>query len=609
MSWRIALPAVALGGAVLASCLLPSDPGTIRVSFALPQDTVRIGVADTATPAVSVLSGTTPLVGAHLQYESADSTVLSVNDAGTIRVRARRTAYIRVKLVSVATGATPPVDSYPVRGVVSRLAFTATSATLPSIGDTLTLRPGFLDATGAHFAPADSAAATATLSVQLASAGSAVSVDSTGRIHALAHGTDTLRVQVDTCRGAFVVSVRQRAASVHITPRTVQFASIGRTQPFTATAQDSGGTPIAEPPINWSSSAPGVVAINSSGIATAIANGTAQIIAQVDSAADTVTVTVSQVAATMAFSVQPSSAASGTAIAPAVAVAIEDSLGHPVTNATTFVTVALNGGPGGATLSGTLGKSAVNGVATFDDLSVDKAGSGYTLVVSATGFGNTSSTTFGITPGAATRLTFVTQPSRTPKSSIITPPVQVAAQDAFGNTVTAFTGSVTVSIVAGTGGAQLSGTLSVPAAGGVATFNDLAINRTGTTYKLGASASGLTSATSAVFSITTASVLVFVVQPSTTQANAIIAPAVQVAVEDGFGDIATGYSGSIAVEITAGTGTAGAALNGTTTVAVVNGVGTFNTLSITLSGTAYQLTATDPANQLADGTSGAFDIQ
>jgi len=594
---------------VLASCLLPSDPGTIRVRFALPQDTLRVGVADTATPAVGVLSGSTPLLGAHLHYASGDTSVLSVSDAGTIRVRTRRTAYIRVTLVSVATGETPPVDSFPVRGIVSRLAFAETSATLAAIGDTVTLRPGFLDATGAHFGAGDSATATAALRIQLASAGSAISVDSSGRLHAIARGTDTVQVQVDTCRRAFAVSVRQRAASVHITPRTTQFSSIGQTQSFGATALDSGGTPIVAPPIAWSSTATGVVAINASGVATAIANGSAKLVALVDGAADTVSVSVSQVAATMAFSVQPSSAVSGTAIAPAVAVAIEDSLGHPVASATTFVTVALSGGPGGATLSGTLGKSAVTGVVTFSDLSVDKAGSGYTLVMSATGFGNTSSTTFGITPGAATKLTFVTQPSRTPKSSIITPPVQVAAQDAFGNTVTAFTGSVTISIAAGPGGAQLSGTLSVPASGGVATFGDLSINRTGTTYKLGASASGLASATSAVFSITTASVLVFVAQPSTTLANASIAPAVQVAVEDGFGDIATGYSGSIAIAITAGTGTLGAALNGTTTVAVVNGVGTFNNLSITLSGTAYQLTASDPGNGLTDATSASFDIQ
>ncbi|HUK22179.1 MAG TPA: hypothetical protein VLV45_11580 [Gemmatimonadales bacterium] len=609
MSWRIALPAVALGGAVLASCLLPSDPGTIRVSFALPQDTVRVGVADTATPAVSVLSGTTPLVGAHLQYESADTNVLSVNDAGTIRVRARRTAYIRVKLVSVATGATPPVDSFPVRGVVSRLAFAETSATLTSIGDTLTLHPGFLDATGAHFAPADSAAATATLSVQVASTGSAVSVDSTGRIHALAHGTDTLRVQVDTCRGAFVVSVRQRATSVHITPRTMQFSSIGQIQLFSATALDSGGATIAAPQITWSSTAPGVVAVNATGTASAIANGAARLIAAIDSAADTVTVSVSQVPATMSFGVEPSSATAGSAIAPAVTITVADSLGHPVTTANTFVSVALAGGPGGATLSGTLAKSAVNGVATFADLSVDKAGSGYSLVASATGFPHATSNTFGITAGAATKLTFVTQPSRTPKNSIITPPVQVVAQDALGNVVTAFTGSVTISIASGSGGANLSGTLSVPATAGLATFSDLSINKTGTNYKLAVSASGLTTATSAVFAITTPSVLVFVLQPSTTPANTAIAPAIQVAVEDGFGDIATGYSGSVALEILPGTGTSGAALNGTTSVAIVNGVATFSNVSVTLAGSAYQLNATDPANVLADGASGAFDIQ
>ena len=611
MSRRIALPAAALGGAVLASCLLPSDPGTIRVRFALPMDTVRIGVADSATPAVTAMSGSSPLAGAHLQYETADTNVLFVTEAGTIHVQRRGATYVRVRIVSVATGETAPTDSFPVRGIVSRLAFAQSSATLTAIGDTLTLRPGFLDATGAHFGPADSVTATAALKVQLVTSGSAVSVDATGRIHAIARGTDTVRVQVDTCRRAYAVTVRQRAASVHITPRTLQFSSIGATQSFSATALDSGGTQIVAPQITWSSTATSVVAINATGTATANANGTAQLVAALDDAADTVTVSVSQVPATMSFSVQPSSGSAGTAIAPAVAITIADSLGHPVTTATTFVSVALTGGPGGATLSGTLAKSAVNGVATFGDLSVDKAGSGYSLVASATGFPNATSTTFGITPGAATKLTFITQPSRTPKSSTITPPVQAAAQDAFGNTVTAFTGTVSIAIVGGTGtgGAVLSGTLSVPAVAGVATFNDLSINKTGTNYKLAVTATGLTPATSVAFNITTATVLVFIVQPTTTTANTPITPAIQVAVEDGFGDVATGYNGSVALAILAGTGTSGATLTGTTTVAIVNGVATFSNVGVTLAGSAYQLSASDPANALAGATSGAFDIQ
>ena len=43
------------------------------------------------------------------------------------------------------------------------------------------------------------------------------------------------------------------------------------------------------------------------------------------------------------------------------------------------VTIALANNPGGSTLGGTLTVPAVNGVATFSGLTLNKAGTGYTL--------------------------------------------------------------------------------------------------------------------------------------------------------------------------------------------------------------------------------------
>jgi hypothetical protein len=63
------------------------------------------------------------------------------------------------------------------------------------------------------------------------------------------------------------------------------------------------------------------------------------------------------------------------------------------------VTIAIghNGGtvlPG--TLSGTLTVNAVNGVATFSNLSIDQVGNGYTLVVTAANVVNAESAAFSI---------------------------------------------------------------------------------------------------------------------------------------------------------------------------------------------------------------------
>jgi hypothetical protein len=102
----------------------------------------------------------------------------------------------------------------------------------------------------------------------------------------------------------------------------------------------------------------------------------------------------------------------------------------------------------------------------------------------------------------ATHLVFTVQPSNTTASLAITPAVVVVAQNASGNADTAYTNSVTVALGANPGGGTLSGTLSISAARGVATFSNLHVNAAGTGYTLTGAAPLLTSATSAAFNIT-----------------------------------------------------------------------------------------------------------
>ena len=67
----------------------------------------------------------------------------------------------------------------------------------------------------------------------------------------------------------------------------------------------------------------------------------------------------------------------------------------PIASFTGTISVALSGGDPTATLSGTKSRAAVAGVATFDNLSVDKAET-YTLVASTSGAANVSSADFEI---------------------------------------------------------------------------------------------------------------------------------------------------------------------------------------------------------------------
>ncbi len=102
------------------------------------------------------------------------------------------------------------------------------------------------------------------------------------------------------------------------------------------------------------------------------------------------------------------------------------------------------------------------------------------------------------------QLVFTVQPSTTLPLTAITPAVRVTAVDALGNAVPSFTGSVTITI--GTNGGlllpgTLSGTTTVAAVNGVATFSDLSIDQPGNGYTLKVSASGSTGAESAPFNI------------------------------------------------------------------------------------------------------------
>src|SRR5439155_1079759 len=148
-------------------------------------------------------------------------------------------------------------------------------------------------------------------------------------------------------------------------------------------------------------------------------------------------------AAQLVFSVQPASTTAGATITPAVQVTAQDALGNTATEFTGSVTVALGANPGGGTLSGATTTSAVAGVATFSDLSVNKSGTGYTLTAGATGLSAGTSAGFNVTPGAASQLVFTVQPTSTTAGATITPAVQVTVQDAQGNTATGFTGNVT----------------------------------------------------------------------------------------------------------------------------------------------------------------------
>jgi hypothetical protein len=210
-------------------------------------------------------------------------------------------------------------------------------------------------------------------------------------------------------------------------------------------------------------------------------------------------------ASKLIFNTEPTNVASGDTINPAVTVRIEDSHQNIVlSDNTTAVTLTLDANPGGGTLTGGGAVTAANGIATFAGLSIDKAGSGYTLSASSNPILTTAtSTAFNIGFGIAAKLAFDVEPTNSMSGDTISPAVKVHIEDANANIVTSDnTTTVTLSFAANPGGAILTGGGPIAAENGVVTFTNLSIDKAGSGYTLTAvSNSGLTTATSAPFNI------------------------------------------------------------------------------------------------------------
>ncbi len=97
---------------------------------------------------------------------------------------------------------------------------------------------------------------------------------------------------------------------------------------------------------------------------------------------------------------QPTDEQANVNISPAIQVAVQNSAGQTISTSTAAIQVQITPttGAAGATLQGTTQQTATNGVALFNNLSINTPGTGYTLTFSALGLTAAVSQPFAITP-------------------------------------------------------------------------------------------------------------------------------------------------------------------------------------------------------------------
>ncbi|MBU6367698.1 MAG: hypothetical protein KJT01_15900, partial [Gemmatimonadetes bacterium] len=281
-------------------------------------------------------------------------------------------------------------------------------------------------------------------------------------------------------------------------------------------------------------------------------------------------------------------AASGVAFTTQPVVAIRDAAGNTVTSSTAAVTLTMTTG---STQVGTSTATAVNGVATFSNVSLAGLAGSYTLTYAAPGL-TSASQTIDLTPGAATRLVLTTNANGAASGAAFTTQPVVAVRDAAGNTITGSSAAVTLTVTAGTAstGARVRGTGTVNALNGVATFSNVGLAGPPGTYTLTYSAGALEAATQSITLAPGAPAsLVLVTTAAGAASGAAFTTQPVVAIRDGDGNTVTPSSAAVTMSVSTG-GT----VVGTSTVNAASGVATFTTVGLAgLAGT-YTLTFTSP---------------
>ena len=354
--------------------------------------------------------------------------------------------------------------------------------------------------------------------------------------------------------------------------------------PFVVKVGDDVGVPVAGATVNWTATNGSVQATSTtdaSGQSSAILTlgshaGAASATASIANGKRVTFTAVAQpgIVAAAIFSSQPTNTNAGATIST-VRVTLVDAFGNQ-TNAVNPVSIGLSSNPGGAALSGTLVRNASNGVATFNDLKLDKAGVGYTLVASSGNVASITSASFTVTaPRVAASLAIVAgndQHGAAGSPLAVAPSVKVT--DANGNAVS----GASVTFSAGDAGEVVPATPVVSDANGLATLTEWILGPHAGPQTLTVSSAGLASVVMQASAFAgPPTMLGLATQPSSTATSGIALgrqPVIQLLDHSGNPTATSGLVVTVAVS--------GGSLLGTTSVVAdpVTGLAAFTDLAI-----------------------------
>ncbi|MDE0073447.1 MAG: Ig-like domain-containing protein [Gammaproteobacteria bacterium] len=258
------------------------------------------------------------VANAGVAWESSDEAVVTVSRDGLVTATGNGSAQ-----VTATADQASAVADFAVEQETAEVRLTPDSTVLRAIGDTLRMSAEVIDANGHSVAGARVAWESSDEAV--------VTVSRDGLVTATGNGSAQVTASTDGTSGVAELSVGQEAAEVRLTPDPQVLRALGGTLQMSAEVVDANGHPVADATVTWASDDESVVTVSSSGLVTAVGNGSATVSASSDPVSATVNFTVEQEVASL--TVSPDSAVLSPRETLRLTADVRDANGNAVTDA------------------------------------------------------------------------------------------------------------------------------------------------------------------------------------------------------------------------------------------------------------------------------------
>jgi parallel beta-helix repeat protein len=284
---RISTLAVTALACAVAACDTPAPAGLVAggasqrpvVAVAVDPPSVTLAVGGTTRlTAVPKDGDGNALASTNVKWTSSDTSIALVSDSGVVTARKLGTSNIKARAGGIDGSSVVVVTQAPVASVIVVLASSL-------LIDQSTLATAQLkDATGALLT--DRAVA------WVSSNPSVATVSESGLVTGVAAGPVTITAISEGVSGTDTLSVESVPVdSISVMPTSASL-EVGKTLQLVATTRDASGSILPGRPVAWTSSAPAVATVSTSGVVTAVSVGTVSITATSEEKGTAATITV-----------------------------------------------------------------------------------------------------------------------------------------------------------------------------------------------------------------------------------------------------------------------------------------------------------------------------